>query len=353
MRILFCGGGTLGPVTPLLAVVRRMRGQRSDVAISWVGTPSGPEAPVIESEHIPYHSIPVVKFPRYPTLKWLTLLRDYKHARRMAGEILSHERPDLVVGAGGFTEVPVMKEAQRHGIKTAIHQLDAEPGLSNRRVARGCACVTSSFAYDRSPFEGVSASRIATPCRFNDDHVTDRRDAAKRLDLDPERKTVFVFGGGTGALALNHALERIKGDLLQYAQIIHLTGKGKAVNEPASGYMTHEDFDERQMRDAYAVAEVVISRAGIGTVSELAALSKAAVVIPIPGSHQEANAERVKEGVVMLDQTSSSFEANLRDQVIGLLDDRERQEKLGQSLHDLFPTDNGSALAERWMGIIE
>ena len=105
MNILFCGGGTLGPVTPLLAVSRNLKRLSTldfRLSFAWVGTPVGPEAPLVARERIPFMGIPVAKLPRYFSFEWLTQPREFLREKRMARHILDNIRPDLIVGAGGY-----------------------------------------------------------------------------------------------------------------------------------------------------------------------------------------------------------------------------------------------------------
>ena len=270
----------------------------------------------------------------------------------MARHILDDIRPDLIVGAGGFTQVPVMREAEKRGIPCAIHQLDTTPTLSNRLVAARCRSLTTSFEYSSPPFgRNVTTTRIPTPCRFANVSIPDKESGSSYFFLDHTRPIVFVFGGGTGARALNHAMEIVH-ERLTDVQWIFATGEGRGAGLVVDRRTVVKTFfDERDMLFAYAAADVVVCRAGMGTVSELAALSKPAIIVPIPNSHQEANAEALKEGIVIVRQTEHLHD-ELRATIEGLLPDRERLAHMGSTLHRLLPTDNGTALAERWLDLI-
>lgn len=343
--ILFVGGGTMGPVTPLIAVARRMKALDSSLSFAWAGTPNGPEQPVIEAEGISFYSVPIAKIARHPSTTWLTWPWRYVMAGVTAWNIVRKVQPILVVSAGGFTAVPIIRSAVRRSIPCAIHQLDAEPGLSNVLVAKRCVSVTTSFEYDFDPFDGVTSTRIATPCRFAGSSVPQREDAAKRFGLQPEKPIVLIVGGGTGATTLNEAVWKMKSTLLKTTQIIHSTGKGKAlIFSEDPGYVMREFFDEDQLRYAYAAADLVVSRAGIGGISDLACLSKPAIFVPIPKSHQELNVKKLPCAVV---EQGEGFSERLQNKILSLLQDDESRRALGTKLHDAFPTDNGTELAKR------
>jgi UDP-N-acetylglucosamine--N-acetylmuramyl-(pentapeptide) pyrophosphoryl-undecaprenol N-acetylglucosamine transferase len=350
--ILFAGGGTLGPVTPLLAVARRIKKLDATVECAWAGTSEGPEREVVGRERIPFHVIPTAKLPRYFSLEIFSWPSKYFAARRAAAELLDRVKPSLVVGAGGFTQVPVILEAAKRKIPCVIHQLDAEPGLSNRAVAKKCVSVTTSFAYEKPPFGSVTTERIATPCRFSGARLPDRHAGAERFFLDEHKPIVFIFGGGTGAAAINEAIRRSKSELLTSVQLIHQTGKGKRQNDVTEkGVIVSEFFDEQDMLFAYAAADIVICRAGMGALSDLAALKKTAIVIPIPNSHQEKNLEAVKTGVLGVHQTDH-LDRDLTTAITDQLKNASYRAHLGETLHALLPTDDGTALAHKWLGFL-
>ncbi len=354
MTILCCGGGTMGPVTPLLAVIRRMRNMRPDLTIAWAGTASGPERSIVEAEGIRFFEIPTVKIPRYISWSWLTWPFAYVTARKQSRRVLDEVCPTLIVSVGGFTAVPIMREGAHRGIPCAIHQLDFVVGLANRAVASSCRLVTTSFSYATSPFRS-SSTRVATPCRFANSAVPSRESAIQSFGLDPKRPVIFVVGGGTGALAINRAIQEILDTELRTAQIIHLTGIGKMrlasdqVIAPKFGYVVAEFFDEQQMLQAYAAADVVISRAGMGSISDLAALSKPTILVPIPNSHQEENAKQFSVPIV---HQTEQFSKKVQTAITAVLKDASEREAIGKRMHETVVTDDGSALAEKWLALI-
>lgn len=341
----------MGPVTPLLAVLRHMRKCDPTLEFAWAGTPDGPERAVLEHEDVAFYPVTVAKLPRYPSLTWLTWPFKYWRARQEAERIVYEIQPSLVASAGGFTSVPVMRAAFSRAIPCVIHQLDAEPGLSNRAVAKICSLVTTTFTYVVPPFPGVESERVSTPCRLSGLPVPTREEAARSFGLDPARQIVFFVGGGTGASALNAAVWNILQTLLRDTQVIHLTGRGKSIGVPATpSYVVNEFFDEQGMLRAYAAADLVISRAGIGSISELACLSKAAIFVPIPQSHQELNVKKLPCAAV---QQGSDFSTRLLKHIRTFLKDDDRRLELGHRLHEAMPTDDGSILAEKWLACLK
>lgn len=353
MKVLFVGGGSLGPVTPLLATLRALRALEPTVAPIWIGTPHGPERGLVEAERIPFFSLPVLKWPRYPSFSWFTFPWRWWQVQREARRLLEEIRPDAVVSVGGFTATPIIRRAAAMGIPCFAHQLDFEPGLSNRLTARVCASVTTSFSYEKRPFgEGVCDEPLATPVRYTLKNIPARSMAAEAFDLDPKRPIVLVYGGGQGAQALNDVIARTLETWLPFTQVIHVTGQGKSHGSKTDvrrGYIVRALLGEREMGFAHAAADVEIVRGGIGTLSEIAALKKAAIVVPMPGSHQEANAHAFEErgSVVVFDQRSATFADDLLSATKLLLGDPKERQAMGGRAHQFFPTDDGTAFAKR------
>ena len=353
MRIIFAGGGSLGPVTPLIATARALKRQVKQVECIWIGTPTGPERMLAEAEGMKFLSLPVVKLPRYLSFKWLTFPFDWMRVRRLAAKQLDQLKPDGVVSVGGFTAVPVFLEAARRGIPCVMHQLDLRPGLANKRVASVCASVTTSFEYELPPFgEWVSDERIATPVRFSKDDLPTRTLAAKHFGLDPKRPVTLIFGGGTGAQALNEHVLRAKDAWLHFTQVLHLTGKGKNAGcKEQPGYVVRELLVD-DMQFAFALADLAVTRAGFATLSEMtSALSIPTIAVPLPGTEQEDNARAFEErgGLVVVAQLHPSFDDELLTTGKLLLADRVARTEMSEAAHTYLPTDDGSALVKRMM----
>lgn len=356
-HVMIVGGGTLGPVTPLLAVVRAIRNLRSDVVFSWVGTPNGPERVLVEAAGIPFHVLPVAKLAKHPSLNWFAFPFQWMKARMAAKELIQRLRPDLVAGVGGFTAVPLMFAAHAAKIPCVTHQLDWEPGLANKPVVKFCDSVTSSFVYDKSPFAAsVHVDAIPTPVRYQLQDLPTRNEGAEVFKLDPTKPIVLIFGGGTGAQALNEQVQRTLPQWLQFTQVIHLTGLGKGHETRVSDarYVRRALLD-KEMLSAYACADLVICRAGIGTLSELAALQKPAIIVPLPQSPQLANAREFADvsAAVVIDQDSPVFDQEVLERAKNLLHDADERLAMARRMVKVMPTDDGTTLAKRIVRLLQ
>lgn len=326
-RILFSGGGTLGPVTPLLALAERYRAIGVGEML-WIGTPTGPEEALVVESGIPFVSIESAKLPRY--FDWQMLAAPWRLLKgiKQAAAHLELFRPDIVFTAGAYVSVPVVLAARARGIPVALHQQDARRGLANTIMWPLATIRTTVWAR-------TGAVEVGNFTRLALNHADAAR-ARTTYGLNAHEPLVVVLGGGTGAAALNSVVVASLPSLTKKAAVVHLTGKGKAIPVTSQHY-TQLDFLGPEIADLFAAATLVVTRAGMGTLSELAVLQKPALVIPIPRSHQEDNVAWLlsKNAILTLpnDVTSDDFAAT----ILTALDDPSRLASLGQALHGAIP----------------
>ncbi len=305
--VLLAGGGTAGHVNPLLAVADALRAARPGIVLVALGTAEGLEARLVPEHGIELVTVPRVPLPRRPTLDWLRLPGRLRAAVKAAGSAIDASGAQVVVGFGGYVATPAYLAARRRRVPVVVHEQNARPGLANRLGARWASAVAVTFAATRLPHAQVTGLPLrASVARLVDDRAADpvatRIRAAIELGVDPALPTLLVTGGSLGALSLNRAVAGAAADLLAAGvQVVHLTGKGKA--EPvraalagvpdAQRYHVLEYLD--RMDRALAVADLVLCRAGAGTVCELAALGIPAVYVPLPigNGEQRLNAAGV------------------------------------------------------------
>ncbi|WP_308015352.1 UDP-N-acetylmuramate--L-alanine ligase [Cellulomonas chengniuliangii] len=297
--VLLAGGGTAGHVNPLLAVAEELRRRDPQIRITVLGTESGLESRLVPERGLPLAFVPRVPLPRRPTAEWAMLPARLRDAVRTAGEVVDETGAQVVIGFGGYVSTPAYLAARSRHVPVVVHEQNARPGLANRLGSRWAADVAVTFPGTPLPGAQVTglplrpeiAALVADRAR---DAEATRVAAAERLGLDPGRTTLVVTGGSLGALSLNRAMVRVAAELLDAGvQVLHLAGAGKGdevrdVVAPLPGgerYHVHEYLSE--MQHALAVADVVVGRAGAGTVSELAALGLPAVYVPLPVGNGE------------------------------------------------------------------
>ncbi|MBO1753262.1 undecaprenyldiphospho-muramoylpentapeptide beta-N-acetylglucosaminyltransferase [Actinotalea sp. BY-33] len=313
---MLAGGGTAGHVNPLLAVADELSARHPGALLTVLGTAEGLEAELVPERGYPLVVVPKVPLPRRPTPDWLRLPGRLREAVDAAEHALEETEAQVVVGFGGYVSTPAYLAARRRGTPVVIHEQNARPGLANRLGARWASSVAVTF-----PGTQLAGAQVTgLPLRpeiadLIDERAVDaagtRVRAAAELGLDPELPTVLVTGGSLGAVSVSSAVVGAAAELLAAGvQVLHLTGKGKAqavrdqvreLSESglaaglAGRYQVREYLSRMQL--ALAVADLVVARAGAGTVSELAALGLPAVYVPLPigNGEQRLNARPVVE----------------------------------------------------------
>jgi UDP-N-acetylglucosamine--N-acetylmuramyl-(pentapeptide) pyrophosphoryl-undecaprenol N-acetylglucosamine transferase len=346
MKILFTGGGTLGSVTPLLAVFESLRKTQDGVQGFWVGTKEGPERKTVERYGLEYHAISSGRLRRFAALS--NLLTPFLVVAGVVQSIslLKKLRPNVVVSAGGFVAVPVVWAARILGVSVHVHQMDWRPGLANKLAAPFASSVSVVFEKSVNDFSGVKAEVTGNPVR--PEVFSGNASAARaRFGLEDDVPVVLVLGGGTGALNLNRLVAEAAPAICRQAQIIHVTGKGKGVEASEHSGRYHRcEFLGEDMGHVYAVTDLVITRAGMGTLTELAALSKPSVVVPIPGSHQAENARFFADQGAALYFEEARGSRDLAEEVIVLLGDSGRLGEMSKAASSLNRPEAADAVAQ-------
>jgi len=328
-------------VTPLLAIRETIQEKYPEAEFVWVGTKTGPEKKLLEEINIKFIPITAGKFRRY-----LSLVNIFDIIRVVIGffqslKILWQENPDMCISAGGFVSVPVHLAAWIFGIPTWIHQQDIRIGLSNRIMAPLARVVTTSVEKNVKKFSQRKTLWLGNPVR-QDILQGNKKKAQEIFHLKSDLPVVFATGGGTGSAKVNQMIVESMQHLSGFVQIIHLSGKERPqelverAKKHFPDYQVYQFFTE-EMKQAYAIADIVVSRGGFGTLSEIAALGKVAIIIPKPG-HQEDNVEfleKNKAAIFVSEITSNGL--YLAKIIRDLLLDKDEQKKLATNLQRLLP----------------
>jgi len=315
-KILLTGGGTGGSVAPLLAVYDELKDD-GKFEFLWLGTKFGPEREMVEKAGIKFRAISGGKWRRYFSLKNLVDVAKIKLGFWQAFFIMLKWRPSLVMSAGSFISVPVVWAAWLLGVPVLIQQQDVQPGLANKLMAPFAKVVTVTFEKSLADY-GKKARWIGNPTRQS---LKIPNPKFQIPNINESLPVVLIVGGGTGAEAINKLVEDSLGELTKFCQVIHVTGKEKSIKYQVSSiknYAKYEFLNAEQMVEALKVADLVITRAGMGFLSELSYLSKPSIIIPMPDSHQEANAEffRNKKAAIVAKQkylTPENFTRLVKD----------------------------------------
>lgn len=281
-KIVLTGGGTAGHVTPNLALLPSL--QEAGFLITYMGSYDGIEKRLVEDFGIPYVGIATGKFRRYLDVKNLTdpfrVLKGYAEARKFLKEYC----PDVVFSKGGFVSVPVVRAAASLKIPCIIHESDMTPGLANKLcfpVAKNICC-NFPETYEMLPAE--KAVLTGTPIRA-ELAQGNKLAGLEMCGFTANKPVIMVIGGSLGAMNVNKAVRDALPQLLEKYQVVHLCGKDKLDNLLLStpGYKQFE-YLKAELKDIFAMADIVISRAGANAICELLALRKPNILIPLPAS---------------------------------------------------------------------
>lgn len=353
MKVLCVGGGTLGPVTPLLAVVAELKRLRKDVTVEWIGTYHGPERELVESYGIKYHAIHAGKLRRY--FGW----ENFTDAVRIIVgffqtlKILARLKIDVVLTAGAFIAVPVGYAAWFSRIPVFAHQQDVRPSLTNKLLAPIARRITITFPSSMVDFPKYKTVLTGNPVREEFLNAITASEAKKKLNLDPNKKTLLILGGGTGAVFLNKIVTDSIFELTKFSQVIHLTGKGKILAMPNMLDYLQLEFTTSSL-ELMSAADLVVSRGGMGFITELVALSKPAIVVPIPHSQQEDNARLLNQmGAAIFYQQASLTPGNFIATVRQLLNDDKARERMSGRMKHIMPNDSALKIAEEVLKVVD
>ncbi len=284
-RIVLTGGGTAGHVTPNIALLPRLKELGYD--IHYIGSYEGMEKKLIEDCGIPYYGISSGKLRRYFDVKNFSdpfkVLKGYGQARKLLKKL----KPDVVFSKGGFVSVPVIFAAKRCHIPAIIHESDITPGLANKLAIPNAYKVCCNFPETLKYLPADKAILTGSPIR-SELLSGNRQNALNYCHLTEEKPVILVVGGSSGSQFINEVVRGILPELLKNYQVIHLCGKGnldKSLHGTA-GYAQFE-YANQELSDMFALADIVISRAGANSICELLALHKPNILIPL-----SANASR-------------------------------------------------------------
>lgn len=352
--IVLAGGLTGGPIVPLLAIADAWSKQDPKITPIIFDLKNSFGESISATEQILFKRIITGKFRRYWSWKNITLPFLFLTGFFQSLFALIYYRPVIVLGAGGFVQVPVMFAAWILRIPRAIHQQDVAVTLSNSLCAPIANLVTTTFEFSIRHFpqgtglgmqyiKGTKVFWTGNPTRFENVEANPKSKSFLNLQLNTELPVLLVFGGASGAQALNNIIIKALPELTKVVQVVHLTGPGKQQNLTVKNYHPIEFTDA--MPELYNLASVVLARAGIGTLTELAEFRKPSIIVPMPQTHQESNAELIfrQQAALVLDQESLDSEILIKA-IRKILFDPDLQRKYEVNMRKLFPANASDSI---------
>ena len=330
---LLAGGGTAGHVNPLLAVADALREREPEAEVLVLGTHEGLEARLVPERGYELLFVDKVPFPRRPDRAAAAFPVRFRRAIAQVGAHLRDRGVDVVVGFGGYASAPAYVAARRARVPVVVHEANAKPGMANALGARSAAAVGVAFA--GTPIRG--GRLVGMPLRreiVDLDRAALRAEAAEHFGLDAARPTLLVFGGSLGAQRLNEAFGSAWADVLAAGwQLLHVTGERSELPDPGvDGYTVRRYVDRMDL--AFAVCDLIVSRAGAATVSEISALGIPAVYVPyaVGNGEQALNAESaVAAGAAILIPDADLTADRVRSEVVPLLADEPRRAAMARA----------------------
>lgn len=290
-KILFTGGGSAGHVVPNIALIEQLLSE-GNTEICYMGT-GGIEKEIVSAWKIPYYEIECPKLVRgggFSAFKRnVKIPTQFLRAVREAKKGLKTFRPDAVFSKGGYVALPVVVAAKKLKIPCFAHESDFSAGLANKLSAGLCKCVFTSFPetakrMKRGVYSGAPMKRSVL--------TASRAESRIKLGIGFDETVVLVFGGGSGSAVINEAVRKHLKTLTEKYVIIHVCGKGNTVKSNIKNY--RQEAFVADMGGVYACADLVICRAGAGTVFELLALKKPAILVPLEGQTRGDQAENAE-----------------------------------------------------------
>jgi len=361
-RIIISGGGTGGHIFPAIAIANALTEKDPAVKILFVGAEGRMEMEKVSAAGYRIIGLPVRGFNRKNPLKNIAVIYRLIRSLFIARVIVKRFRPDAVAGVGGYASGPLLWAASRKGIPAVIQEQNSYAGVANKLLARMVDKICVAYDGMERFFPKRKIMLTGNPVRqeLNDCHLRHEQSLAF-FDLDPKKQTILVVGGSLGARTVNQCVEACLDNFPADLQLIWQTGKSfheRAKEQVQSRKMPNVKVFEfiQRMDLAYAAADLAVSRAGAGTISELSITGKPCILVPSPNvaeDHQTKNAMAlVKKNAAMMIRDDEALE-KLMPQAIATVKNREALEPLADNIKKLAKFHAAEVIAEEILRLIK
>ncbi|MBP5323561.1 MAG: undecaprenyldiphospho-muramoylpentapeptide beta-N-acetylglucosaminyltransferase [Bacteroidaceae bacterium] len=362
MRVIISGGGTGGHIFPALSIANALKEKRPDTEILFVGAENRMEMQRVPAAGYPIKGLPVSGFDRKHLLKNIVVLWRLAKSQRMAKKIVRSFKPDVAVGVGGYASGPTLKMAAAQGIPTLLQEQNSYAGVTNKLLAKSASVICVAYEGLERFFPAEKIKLTGNPVRQSLlEHSTTHEKAAALYGFDPQKPIVLIVGGSLGARSINEAILAHLDEIRQgEVQFIWQTGKyyfeemRKRVGDiPKNLFIT--DFIGN-MDDAYTAADLIISRAGAGSISEFCLLGKAVILVPSPNvaeDHQTKNAMALVNKGAGVYVSDKDAQEKLVATAFELVHDEEKLAELRKNILTMALPDSASIIADEVFRLAE
>lgn len=361
MRVIISGGGTGGHIFPALSIANAIKRRMPDAEILYVGAEGRMEMQRVPEAGYKIIGLPVAGLDRKRLWRNFSVLWKFVKSMRLARKTIREFKPDIVIGVGGYASGPTLKAAQRAGVLTLIQEQNSYAGVTNKMLAAKADAICCAYPDMERFFPADRILLTGNPVRASLLECTlTQAQAKEQLGFDPAKPLVFVTGGSLGARTINQAVSAsLQAITDEGAQVLWQTGKlyeaeyapvaAKYPGVKASAFIS-------DMGVAYRAADLVVSRAGAGTISELELLGKAAILIPSPNvaeDHQRKNAEALSTrgaAALILDAEATALLAN---KTVQLLRDPAKRQALAEGARKLALEQADEKIVDKILSLVK
>jgi len=355
-RVIISGGGTGGHIFPAISIANALRKIEPETDILFVGAEGRMEMEKIPAAGYKIIGLPVAGLYRSLTLKNIPVLIKLLKSLKKAKKVIKEFRPDVVVGVGGYASGPVLRQAGRMGIPTLIQEQNSYAGVTNKLLAKRASSICVAYNGMEKYFPSEKLIKTGNPVRQNFDNLESlQEEALSYFDLKKEFPVILVLGGSLGAGSINKSLSdnisKLRDSDCQwlwqtgkfyFENIKTLVSSSSGTNISVHGFINRMDY-------AYAAADIIVSRAGAGTISELCLVGKPAILIPSPNvaeDHQTRNAEALSSNDAALLISDDLAVKILIEEAIKLISDKERRKRYSENILKMADRDADVRIAE-------
>ena len=360
LRVIISGGGTGGHIFPAVSIANAIRLQHPDAKILFVGAEGRMEMQRVPAAGYEIIGLPVAGFDRKHQLRNISVLIKLMRSQLKARRIVKAFQPDVAVGVGGYASGPTLKVAGMMGIPTLIQEQNSYAGVTNKLLAKQASKICVAYEGMERFFDKEKIILTGNPVRQGlHQHNMSREDAVRSFQLDPAKKTVLIIGGSLGARTFNNCvmlgLDNIRQSGVQFiwqTGKIYISEARAAVSRAGELPMLHTTDFIADMAAAYRAADLVISRAGAGSISELCLLGKPVILVPSPNvaeDHQTKNALALVNKEAALYVKDAEAGVKLLDTAIATVQQPDTLNKLSTNIAKLAFKDSANVIAgEVW-----